>query len=793
MHVAGLDGDGDLTVDVVVDCRDAPNLPGGIRLRTHERLRIHIPPDFPLALPRLTTPHRRWAKTPHVQWGAQLCLYRSPAIEWNPGDGIFGYVDRMLEWLERASAGQLDPDGEPIHPPVAYTSSSMSVVVHADAPRAADKPWLGIALLRRRSATRWDLDGWEPMASNWIDAIDRRRANGEDVIAAAAIVLPEPIGFEYPQFGAGLYLELRRQRASSIALLTLMGLATRLNAVFSDGDTPPIFVMLGAPGRGVAGQDLATHVVAWHVQADAEPLLTATSKIKNDPDDPQAQAAGNEIFQQARQWLIHARLAWLRIHEMRPETTIRRDQATPTSLLYRRRVLVLGAGALGAPTAEACVRGGATSVTIIDRSAVHPGILVRQPYLESDIDQPKADALAARLDAIDPQVTITGVVNDARHIIDDPALLQQFDLIIDATADRIARHSIEISRRLHTADWPALLTMIIGHEATRGIVTVHHAGAPNGAVDILRRLGQSARTTPELHDVVDDFYPDPPRHDLFQPEPGCSDATFVGSFSHVTGLAGQLLTAGLTELNRSEPEPSAVVVRTPAAGGRTDRLVWPPDHIIKEPATGLQIRISQAAIREMHAETRRGLRLRGRDIETGGMLFGQLDPTADVLWIDAASGPAPDSVLSATYFQHGTIGTEELRESHRRTSARTSDFIGYWHTHPDGRAAPSATDRHGMGTLVERVPGCRHALILILGGKSETWDGWISDGTLPDTYVRLARRGEAIPPPPGSDTALDTLRDRPGGPSWPGGFWHPPAQPPTRTRRWPILRRRSRR
>src|SRR6266496_2096375 len=44
--------------------------------------------------------------------------------------------------------------------------------------------------------------------------------------------------------------------------LTAMGLATRLNAVVAGDDMAPIFVMLGAPGRGLVGVDLATHVVA---------------------------------------------------------------------------------------------------------------------------------------------------------------------------------------------------------------------------------------------------------------------------------------------------------------------------------------------------------------------------------------------------------------------------------------------------------------------------------------------------------------------------------------------------
>jgi len=66
-------------------------------------------------------------------------------VEWNPSDGMAGFVQRLVLWLERAAAGQLDGPGEPLHPPVAYPSGDAGlVVVHADAPAAeGDMPWLG--------------------------------------------------------------------------------------------------------------------------------------------------------------------------------------------------------------------------------------------------------------------------------------------------------------------------------------------------------------------------------------------------------------------------------------------------------------------------------------------------------------------------------------------------------------------------------------------------------------------------------------------------------------------------
>jgi Prokaryotic E2 family A len=111
---------------------------GGLGLRARERVTVQIPADFPFRLPAVAVPHRRFVGAPHVQWGRQLCLYQAPTTEWAPADGMFGFLERLLEWYERAAAGTLDAPGQPLHPPVAYASREAGcLVVHANAPTAA--------------------------------------------------------------------------------------------------------------------------------------------------------------------------------------------------------------------------------------------------------------------------------------------------------------------------------------------------------------------------------------------------------------------------------------------------------------------------------------------------------------------------------------------------------------------------------------------------------------------------------------------------------------------------------
>lgn len=90
--------------------------------------------------------------------------------------------------------------------------------------------------------------------------------------------------------------------------------------------------------------------------------------------------------------------------------------------------------------------------------------------------------------------------------------------------------------------WPPLVTMIIGHDATRGLVTVSMPESTGAGASALRQVALHALASPgEWSDVADDFFPATPRTEMFFPEPGCSAPTFTGGYAQTTALAGLLL------------------------------------------------------------------------------------------------------------------------------------------------------------------------------------------------------------------------------------------------------------
>lgn len=804
VNISEPDAAGLLGIDVSVDCSGVHHASKGLRLRRRERVTLLVPADFPFAYPHVVVAHRRFADAAHVQWGKWLCLYRSPSTEWDPSDGMFGFIERLLTWLERGAADELDPAGQPLHPPVAYTSRDAGcVVVRPNAPQAGDTPWVGAAVLRRISDARTDVVGWLGVDEPWPSTPEALQSvipagslvgddDGTNVFLGLTIVLVEPIAFETPDTAAGLVAALTTQGVPRDRFLGLLGLVAawneRLHSHLQAGSTNnaddvngrrtfPLYVLVGTPSRGVAGTDRRlTHLVAWRLPDLGEQI--ASLLINAWSTDARLAEIGARVWELASDWLADARTRWARVFEHRPEIVVRRDVGSPAEWLTGKRVLVLGCGALGAPVAEQCTRADAAQIIVADNGVVNPGILVRQPYDDADIGRNKAVVLAERLRRIRPDLAVVPIADDVRtSLLAEGAGIPAVDLVIDATANRAVALQLERRRAAARDNWPALLSMIIGARAERGVATLALPGASGGGADILRRLGLRARadTTGAFADVVEDFFPHPPRAEFFQPEPGCSEATFVGSAADVSGLAASLFTGSLRVLataavDRPVDPMSALIVRLP--GDLDDavrppvRLTWDNDMIVREDAHGYEVRLASAALAEMRAESRRGVRIRRRDIETGGMLLGSINDACGVVWVDAATGPPPDSRLTSLHFEHGLVGVDEQPEQTRAATAGATGFVGMWHTHPDSRAWPSATDEQGMHDLlvpVARAP--RRALLLILGGEPQRWSAWLDGGDLPETFVRVASRTRTEPA---------TIRERlvaiVTGAWWPGGY-----------------------
>lgn len=692
-----------LRIEISLDCRGVEHRPRGLKLRARERLLVLVDPSFPFEAPSVYAMHGRWAGTPHVQWRISLCLYAAPTIEWQPGDGMFGFIERLWLWLGKAAAAQLDPDDAPLHPPVAYVSSLDEVpiiVPRADTPTVTDSPWIGGVELDRVSDSRIDLIGWQPSFTSWLKG------------AAPAILLPSTLDFEYPRTIAALLAALAERDVSREQALAVMKVA----ALGLEEDQP-LIVVIGTAMRGRA-DDRRQHLAAWYV----EPLYAwgLAHSLQTNAADPELRGSAERIDEIITSWAAGAKIEWCPIREDRPEVTRRRDLGSPLESFAGKTVAVWGCGALGAPIAEWITRAGARKILLYDKASVAPGILVRQPFTDRDIGKSKARVLANRLRRIRPRGLDVEVHyrNVLRTALEREDWHGGADIVIDATASLAVATKLERARRLNPQP-AAIIAIIVGHTAQHVLAVMAPGGYSGAGADALRQVKLTCGRRPALHGFLSEFWPDPPRTSIFQPEPGCSDPTFTGSGAEVAALAAHALTKIATELG--DPHGMTAIAQLMSIadnheGLREARLTFAPAQRITDVASDAEVRLSASAANGMQAAIASGARDIGATSETGGLLFGERDTAAGVIWVDEIIGPPPDSIRSPDEFVCGTHGVDRYAREKSSRGRGSLEYVGMWHTHPTQEPMVSTRDLSGISRLLDAASSpISHGLLLIAG------------------------------------------------------------------------------
>jgi len=144
-------------------------------------------------------------------------------------------------------------------------------------------------------------------------------------------------------------------------------------------------------------------------------------------------------------------------------------------------------------------------------------------------------------------------------------------------------------------------------------------------------------------------------------------------------------------------------------------FTWGPDHVSVDVHAGYQVRITPSAWAESRSWIVRSRGLAGPEVETGGLLFGERDDAAGVIWVSEVSGPPPDSEGSAEKFVCGIEGTAQMNAEKSARTRGSVHYLGMWHTHPTAEPLPSATDWIGMRRLVRAAGGGGRPLMLIIG------------------------------------------------------------------------------
>ena len=184
--------------------------------------------------------------------------------------------------------------------------------------------------------------------------------------------------------------------------------------------------------------------------------------------------------------------------------------------LKRARVLVVGAGGLGAPTLLYLAAAGVGTLGVVDDDAVSLSNLQRQViHGTPDIGRPKVDSAAAAIGRLNPHVAIEthAVRLAAANALD---LVGNYDLIVDGSDNFTTRYLV--SDACYFAARP-LVTAAVGiFDGTLTTIRAH-ASAPDGRPNPTYRC----------------LFPEPPPPGTV---PACAEAGILGA---LTGILGSMM------------------------------------------------------------------------------------------------------------------------------------------------------------------------------------------------------------------------------------------------------------
>jgi hypothetical protein len=675
--------------------------PGGLEFCERENFILIIPSDFPFDYPTIKVTHDRFSGFPHVIWSRILCLYQS-GLEWNPSDGLFGFFERLKLWLGRAAMNDMDPIDGPLEPPHHITNfSQVPFVIRADAPVQAGAKWFGLAVLDKQK-NRTELVGWNETGEDW--------PAGKH--AALTIILPKPLPMEFPQKGADLFRELEKQELGRDLLIKYLALAS----LFSLGDEPMHFVV-GLPMRRSVDGSLRIHIAIWTTTPEFTKSLRNT--IPEDTDSEKLKSIRKELADALYALFEVTSIKWCKVLEDRNEIVVRREAKSAVGWFANKKVLILGCGALGSWAAEIVARSNAASVHILDYSIVKPGLLSRQNYLLEDIGCNKAEALAKRLRAIASEKIAINYFKREAHafIVENPNRFNEYDVVIDCTASHIFQMKLERDWGIFGRKTPRVISMIIDAYANCCLTVALNQNASGGIWDAYLRLKCKISFDESCKKFSRAFYSPDITKRLFQPEPGCSDPTFIGSTADVASLISTALNLSVARLENMQTLVGfAFSNHTIDKSGVLKSFSMPDAEEIT--AGSYRIRINRNVYSEARGWIRQNERLRSRDHETGGLIWGLWDDAIGIFWVLDVSGPPKDSLHDPGHFVCGTDGTIEEHDRRFEKSNGTCGFIGFWHTHPDMPSRQSIIDIGGMSGLVSRLgQNKKRSLMIIFGNK----------------------------------------------------------------------------
>jgi hypothetical protein len=386
-----------------------------------------------------------------------------------------------------------------------------------------------------------------------------------------------------------------------------------------------------------------------------------------------------------------------------------RELSNNTIKISDLKTLFIGAGAVGSKLILHLAKSGYNNLVIVDDDKLSPHNLIRHGLLSLSVGKNKADGLKEEISNIfysdSSNLKIDAYIKKGQDFIRSENKLSRYKEIIDTTASnafQLYLSDLELPKQLRC------IRCEIAFDGKLGILKKEGKSRNPRLDDLNVALLDAAIDNPFLSEWLQEF-----RLKLksgsFEFEEinvgvSCNSNTLkladdiisLHSSSFSIGIKNyENSDSGFIQITTIESNPNFTMSTLNLQIGEIYALRFNNN-------SDWTIRIQSEAAKGIQSELIKNL-----PNETGGLLVGKLDAKRKIVYVTRFIAAPDDSVKMPYFFKRGTNKILEEIELIRKKSGELIDYIGEWHSHPNGGIRLSSTDMIAVNEIrssLDKIP-----------------------------------------------------------------------------------------
>ncbi|AYZ53558.1 MULTISPECIES: Mov34/MPN/PAD-1 family protein [Enterobacteriaceae] len=654
---------------IIVDAGDgtvAANNPAGIRRK--ERLAIEINPHLPVPVlvhtlrkdfPVLSHQHATLEGEPRT-----LCLYDTG---WSTVERSWTsqrFIERIFWWLRESAELNLHRDDQPLEQ--LFYMSPYQLILPSN-----------YAEYFNSDKCKLTLESMNEGVPVMLKAVHEVKGSGVKPVRLLPISVPPVEAHNvssFPQTLGKLHEQLKAWGSDLLQPLEDTVFESLVGPIKKESDQGECILILLLVPRIKDGCAQRTDVLGYYVNASRYDLACALDLLG--PKNAQGSQHRMTLLAGSRgtEWesipLTQTEIRFgLNASNARDMSAI--DPATASL-----KGVLAGVGALGSCLADIWIREGWGTWTLVDPDKLLPHNLCRHTGFDAFLGRPKTDVVRALAESIYPNEPAPVAIN--KSILDDDgdisSALKHASIVVDVST------TFEVPRTLaFKDDIPRTVSLFLTPSGSSSVMIMEDE-ARLQRIDALE--GQYYRAilngkwgTLHLQHHYGDRWVGG----------GCRDISVRMSNESIHVHAGILSRQLRQTVLRKEAR--LCIWSSDEDSGAVRAHDIPLFPVIKVSQGQWTVKVDQGLVNKL-----REIRKQALPNETGGAILGITDlKNRSIILVDVIPAPS-DSVASPTHFVRGQVEQEQALEKARHLTAHVVDYVGEWHSHPQGYSARASRD-----------------------------------------------------------------------------------------------------